>query len=58
MEWAFGDNSWDIYANHKGSWCLYRSKICQEGRCVDCGIYIDSKEKFDTLMAKMLKVED
>jgi hypothetical protein len=58
MEWSFGDSSWDIYENHKGNWCLYRSKLCQEGRCVDCNVYIESKEKFDTLFAKFLKVED
>ena len=59
MEWAFGDDSWDVYAIHKGNWCLYKSKLCQEDSgCINCGIYIEAKEKFDTLMAKMLKVDD
>ena len=59
MEWAFGDNSWDIYANHKGDWCLYRSQLCQENSgCSRCQIYIDAKEKFDTLKIKFLKRED
>ena len=58
LEWSFVDDSWDIYANHKGNWCLYESKLCQEGRCVDCLTYINAKEKFDTLCAKLLKVDD
>jgi hypothetical protein len=59
MEWSFGDDSWDNYANHKGNWCLYKSQLCQENLgCTRCQIYIDAKEKFDTLMAKMLKVDD
>jgi len=58
MGQQFGEVFWDIYHSHKGEWCLYASKLCQEGRCADCEIYINAKEKFDTLMAKMLKVDD
>ena len=59
LEWSFGDDSWNIYANHKGNWCLYESKLCQESLgCNRCPIYINAKEKFDTLCAKLLKVDD
>jgi hypothetical protein len=37
MERQFGDSTWDIYANHKGDWCLYESHTCQiKTGCVNC----------------------
>jgi hypothetical protein len=58
MEWSYGNSSWDNYVNHIGDFCLYSGKFCQEGRCVDCQIYIDAKEKFDMLHAKLLKIDN
>ena len=46
MERQFGDSTWDIYANHKGEWCLYESHTCQEGRCVDCEIHQQIQKKW------------
>ena len=56
MEQQFGEASWDIYACHKGDWCLYKSQLCQiKTGCVNCGIYIEVNEKFNILMAKSFK---
>ena len=55
MEQQFGDKSWDIYANHKGNWCLYRSILCQEGSCVDYVIHAEAEEKWRILMTESFK---
>jgi len=46
MNEKFGDPCWDIYANHKGEWCLHESHTCQEGRCIDCCIYRNTEKKW------------
>ena len=47
MERQFGDSTLDTHANHKGEWCLYESRLCQESLgCNRCQIHIDMQEKW------------
>jgi hypothetical protein len=55
MENKFGDAHWDIYSNHKGNWCLYRSMVCQEGVCSGCQIHLEAEEKWRILMTESFK---
>jgi hypothetical protein len=55
MDSRFGDACWDIYENHKGDWCLYKSQLCLEGICSGCQIYQDAKEQWDYLATHVLK---
>jgi hypothetical protein len=54
MEQQFGEAGWDIYANHKGEWCLYKSQLCQEGVCFSCEIHREAEEKWRELLDKMI----
>jgi hypothetical protein len=47
MEQQFGETGWDIYANHKGGWCLYKSQLCQEDSgCINCEIHREAENKW------------
>jgi hypothetical protein len=50
MNKSFGEELWDIYANHKGEWCLYKSQLCQEGICNNCQIFWDAEQKWHDLI--------
>lgn len=51
MEQQLGDNTWDISADHKGKWCLYRSQFCQEDSgCIGCEIHVQAEKKWQELM--------
>lgn len=59
MEQQFGEREWDIYAVHKGEWCLYRSKLCQEDSgCINCGIRQEIEEKFRALAKTFKKMSE
>jgi ferredoxin len=43
---------------HKGSFCIYTPKFCQEGYCSGCEIYLDKSspnESLDERLAAMLQ---
>jgi hypothetical protein len=47
MEQRFGEVAWDILANHKGEWCLYKSQLCQEDSgCINCEIHREAENKW------------
>lgn len=57
MENRCSDIAWDVYTNHKGSWCHYKNQFCQENLgCNRCQIYLDLKEKpCDSRQSYMMK---